>query len=79
METPNAPPQTAEANLPEPEIPQDSSIHRSPAELQSRIRDLQTTAATLKSEFVGLDSQIDAILNALRPWYLLPETLQRPS
>jgi len=39
---------------------------------------LEAAGRTLKNEFVGLDGQIDIIINAMRPWYLLPETLQRP-
>ncbi len=39
---------------------------------------LEDTAKTLKDEFTDLDSQIDTIINAIRPWYLCSESLQRP-
>lgn len=40
---------------------------------------LSSVAAELKKEFIGLDYQIDQLVNAIRPWYLMPEALRRPS
>lgn len=68
----------ADSELPDLSQEQVESIHQKANELQQRIEDLQRVGKVLKEEFVGIDTQIDAVLNAIRPWYLLPETLQRP-
>ena len=61
---------------------QDLAIPKPPAhtraELETRSKELEDAGRLLKAEFIGLDSQIDTIINAMRPWYVLPETLQRP-
>lgn len=48
-------------------------------ELQSKDLFLDSVATQLKSEFIGLDSQIDKIINGLRPWYLIPKSLNKPT
>ncbi len=39
---------------------------------------LQTTAVSLKKEFIGLDSIIDHIIKLITPWYLYPHLQKRP-
>ena len=39
---------------------------------------LQQTITDLKSEFYGLDSVIDRVIETITPWYLTPELLERP-
>lgn len=47
-------------------------------DLNTKEQFLNTVARELKSEFIGLDQQIDKIINALRPWYLIPKSLNKP-
>ncbi|HWU44772.1 MAG TPA: hypothetical protein VN132_15075, partial [Bdellovibrio sp.] len=46
--------------------------------LKERAGVLEKTRATLKTEFVGIDQQIDQIMNSISSWYLLPEAQHRP-
>lgn len=46
--------------------------------MQARLGELEEAAKILKHEFVGLDSNIDCILDVMRPWYLVPGALQCP-
>ena len=39
---------------------------------------LQKAGNELKTEFIGLDEQIDQLLIYIRPWILMPESLRRP-
>lgn len=43
-----------------------------------RIKTLQNTIDTLKSEFVGLDNIIDEIKTSITPWWVTPEIITRP-
>ncbi len=47
-------------------------------DLNSKELFLNDVASQLKSEFIGLDQQIDKIINTLRPWYLIPKSLNKP-
>lgn len=40
--------------------------------------DLENIKNTLKKEFVGIDKQIDDIIDNIRPWYLFPELIESP-
>lgn len=44
-----------------------------------KITKLQETKTKLKSEFVGIDSIIDRVIDSITPWYLTPEVLERPT
>lgn len=48
-------------------------------QVTEKIAKLQQVKKQLKKEFVGIDSQIDQILDSMRTWYVFPETLNRPS
>ena len=39
---------------------------------------LKNAEKVLKSEFIGLDTIIDRILECISPWYLTPEIIERP-
>ena len=39
---------------------------------------IDSAIATLKKEFVGIDKQIDSIMDNLRTWFLFPELQSRP-
>ena len=45
---------------------------------EERIKTLSDSVATLKSEFIGLSDIIDEIKNAVSPWYITPEIIERP-
>ncbi|KXJ40616.1 MAG: peptidase M41 [Methylothermaceae bacteria B42] len=46
--------------------------------MEARNRRLHLLGNTLKSHFVGIDSVIDELLEAIRIWYLMPQVLTRP-
>jgi hypothetical protein len=39
---------------------------------------LQEVSALLKKDFIGLDAQIDKIIESIRIWFIMPELLSRP-
>lgn len=39
---------------------------------------LETVRAALKTEFFGIEPQIDSIIDSIKTWYLLPEIIDRP-
>ena len=39
---------------------------------------LEEASIQLKKEFIGIDYQIDQVLDNLRTWYLFPELQERP-
>lgn len=47
-------------------------------ERKERIGTLQNAVQTLKEEFVGLDSIIDELSEAISSWYITPEVITRP-
>lgn len=49
-----------------------------PEDKMERLKRLQETKNTLKSEFVGLDGIIDEIINSITPWYVTPEIIEKP-
>ena len=49
-----------------------------PEQRNDRITRLSETLATLKTEFIGLDSIIDQIGEAISSWYITPEIISRP-
>lgn len=60
---------------------QNKSTKNKKSDLQSLAQQeeyLVKMANELKTEFVGLDYQIDQLITTLRPWYLMPEALRRP-
>lgn len=48
------------------------------AELARRDAQLSAAADQLKAQFVGIDAQIDQLLEHIRPWFLLPGQQERP-
>lgn len=47
--------------------------------MKEKLLKLEEAKNKLKSEFVGLDSIIDRIIDIILPWYLTPEILDRPT
>lgn len=39
---------------------------------------LENIKPILKKEFIGIDQQIDDVMNAIRPFYIFPKSLKRP-
>lgn len=50
-----------------------------PNRIEEAAAELEKVAATLKSEFFGLDDIIDQIVDMIRPWYTFPEIQDRPA
>ena len=46
--------------------------------LRKKEKMIDDAIATLKTEFVGIDEQIDSIMDNLRTWFLFPELQSRP-
>lgn len=46
--------------------------------IKKRLDRLKEISNILKSEFIGIDSVIDDICQAVTPWYVTPEIIQRP-
>lgn len=44
----------------------------------NKLQELEIIKLVLKKEFVGIDVQIDQIINSLKTWYIFPESLNRP-
>lgn len=44
----------------------------------SKLAKLEEVKAKLKKEFVGIDLQIDQIVDSIRTWYCFPEAMNRP-
>ena len=42
-------------------------------------KNLELAKNQLKTEFIGLDETIDKIIDSVKPWYLTPELITRPS
>lgn len=49
-----------------------------PSVLAERAARLDAAAASLKAHFIGIDEPIDEFIDAIRVWWILPETLSRP-
>lgn len=49
-----------------------------PESRSERIKRLEDTKNTLKTEFIGLDSIVDEIIKDISPWYITPEIIERP-
>ena len=47
-------------------------------DLEKKEKLIDNAAKTLKNEFIGIDEQIDGIMNNLRTWFLFPELQSRP-
>ncbi len=56
----------------------DSSPLLTHADLDTKKRKLDATRAALKTEFFGIDRNIDAIMDSIQTWYLLPSIITRP-
>ncbi len=48
------------------------------SEIVEKNQKLETIKPILKSEFVGIDNVIDSVVNAVRPFYIFPQSLKRP-
>jgi len=46
--------------------------------IQEREEKLQAVSKQLKVDFIGLDDQIDRIIESIRIWFIMPELLSRP-
>jgi cell division protease FtsH len=46
--------------------------------INERNQILKEVSAQLKTDFIGLDSQINQIIESLRIWYIMPDLLTRP-
>jgi cell division protease FtsH len=46
--------------------------------IKSRVREINEVGAKLKTEFAGIDKQIDTIIRYVTPFYATPELLTRP-
>ena len=47
-------------------------------ERKEKIERLESAKVQLKTEFIGLDSIIDEIINSISSWYVTPEIINRP-
>ncbi len=47
--------------------------------IKERLQKLNEVEKILKSEFVGIDSIIDKVLESITPWYVTPEIITRPT
>lgn len=47
--------------------------------IKERLQKLNEVEKILKSEFIGIDSIIDKILESITPWYVTPEIITRPT
>lgn len=47
-------------------------------ELNSKKNTLQKVREELKTEFFGIDDQIDQLIDSIRTWYLMPELIKYP-
>lgn len=52
--------------------------HPTRAQLVEREAALQAACEQLKSELFGIDEVIDRVMEAVRPWYVLPQLIRRP-
>ena len=46
--------------------------------IKLKLAKLEEVKAKLKKDFVGIDRQIDQIVESLKVWYIFPETLSKP-
>lgn len=46
--------------------------------LEQREKLIENARITLKKEFIGIDNEIDGLLNNIKPWFLFPELQQSP-
>ena len=44
----------------------------------TKLAELEVIKTKLKREFVGIDDQINQIVDSIRTWYCFPETLSKP-
>jgi cell division protease FtsH len=47
-------------------------------EIKRKLAKLEEVKAHLKKDFVGIDKQIEQIVESLKVWYIFPETLSKP-
>lgn len=47
-------------------------------EINSKLLKLEKVRKTLKKEFVGIDKQIDQLVESIKVWYIFPDTLNKP-
>lgn len=47
-------------------------------DIKEKLAKLEQVKAKLKKDFVGIDKQIDQIVESLKVWYIFPETLSKP-
>lgn len=46
--------------------------------IKQKLDKLETIKVRLKKDFVGIDSQIDQMVESIKVWYIFPETLSKP-
>ncbi len=47
-------------------------------QMHARQQNLQTIAAQLKTELIGIDDVVDRVIDAVRAWYVMPQLITRP-
>lgn len=47
-------------------------------EIDQKLKKLQSIKKSLKSEFIGIDHQIDQLVESIKLWYIFPQTLNKP-
>ena len=55
-----------------------SDLKYNPETTETKQRLLDETRATLKKEFIGIDTVIDSVIDSLTTWFLFPELQERP-
>ena len=60
-----------------PSVP-DQSTSVSESIIKERVLEINAIGAQLKTEFAGIDNQIDTIIRYVTPFYATPELLTRP-
>lgn len=47
-------------------------------QIKNRRNKLEKVSKKLKNKFIGIDNVIDSVINNIKVWYIMPETLTRP-
>jgi hypothetical protein len=47
-------------------------------EINSKLKKLESVKRKLKSEFIGIDHQIEQLVESVKVWYIFPQTLNKP-
>jgi len=47
-------------------------------EINNKLKKLESVKRKLKSEFIGIDHQIEQLVESVKVWYIFPQTLNKP-